>query len=79
MKTVEDLREHLFQTLEGLRNKSITIEEAKAVASVGQVIVNSAKVEAEVMKTTRYRGTGFLPEAAAAPGTPRLVSPMGNK
>ncbi len=79
MKTVEDLREHLFQTLEGLRNKSITIEEARAVAGVAQVIVNSAKVEAEVMKATRHRGSGFIPEIPLQPGQPRLVSPMGTR
>lgn len=76
-KTVEDLREHLFATMAGLRDGTVSVEKAKAIADLGQVIVNSAKVEADVMKATRHRGSGFIPEVPTAPGTPRLVSPMG--
>lgn len=83
MKTVEDLREHLFATLQGLRDGTVTVEKAAAMASVGQVIVNSAKVEADMMKHGAIKqGTGFitaLPEPPPKPGQARLVSPMGNR
>ena len=44
---IEDLRNHLFETLEALKDETapMDIERAKAVASVGQVIVNSAMAE----------------------------------
>lgn len=50
MKTVDDLREHLFATLEGLRAGTIDIERAKAISEVSQTIINSAKVEVEAAR-----------------------------
>lgn len=49
---IEDLRNHLFATLEGLLDKDepLEIDRAKAVADVAQVIVNSAKVEVDYFK-----------------------------
>ena len=42
MKTkVEDLREHLFWALEGLKDGTLSIDSAKAMADIGTVIVNS--------------------------------------
>lgn len=81
MKTVEDLRDHLFATLQGLRDGTISVEKAAAVANVGQVIVNSAKVEADMIKHSGIKGTGFIPTQLPAPrpGEPRLVSPMGTR
>lgn len=61
--TINDLREHLFATLEGLRDKSapMEIDRAKAVAEVAQTIINSAKVEVEHMKVAgNSAGTGFI-------------------
>lgn len=50
--TIETLREHLFFTLEGLRDKTspMEIERAKAISDVAQVIINSAKVEVDAAK-----------------------------
>jgi hypothetical protein len=77
---IEDLRDHLFATLAGLRDteKPMEIERAKAVAEVAKVIVDSAKVECEHMKLTGTNGSGFIPledktEKPAVPGQPRLV------
>lgn len=61
---IEDLRNHLFATLEGLLDKEepIEIDRAKAVADVAQVIVNSAKIEVDFIKATGgNKGTGFIP------------------
>lgn len=69
--TINDLREHLFATLEGLRNKEnpLDIERAKAVSEVAQTIINSAKVEVEHMKISgEVDGTGFI--VAALPASP---------
>lgn len=62
---IEDLRNHLFATLESLQDedKPMDIERAKAIADVAQVIVNSAKVEVDFLRTTgREQGSGFIPE-----------------
>jgi hypothetical protein len=61
---IEDLRNHLFETLEGLKDKDdpMDLARAKAVAEVAKVIVESAKVEVSFLKTTgALQSTGFLP------------------
>jgi len=44
---VEDLRNHLFETIEMLKDKEdpMDIERAKAIAQVAQQIIESAKAE----------------------------------
>lgn len=67
---IEDLRDHLFATLEGLRDKEnpMDLDRAKTIAAVGQTIVNSAKVEVDFMKVAGGSGSGFIPTALPAPG-----------
>lgn len=66
---IEDLRNHLFATLESLQDdeKPMDINRAKAIADVAQVIVNSAKIEVDFIRATgRDGGTGFIPEERIA-------------
>lgn len=73
---IEDLRNHLFATLEALRDEDapMDIERAKAVASVAQVIIDSAKAENEFLKITdATTGSGFIPQAQIE-RFPRLAS-----
>lgn len=60
---IEDLRDHLFETIEMLKSKEIDIETAKVITEVGQVIVNSAKTEVDFMKVVGGigEGSGFIP------------------
>ena len=77
MNTIDDLRTHLFATLDGLRSKTdpMDIDRAKAVAEVAGKVIESAKVECEHMKLTGSQGSGFIPkiDAPQIPGQPRLV------
>jgi hypothetical protein len=60
---IEDLRNHLFATLEALQDeeKPMELGRAKAIAEVAQVIINSAKVEVDFIRVTDHRsGTGFM-------------------
>ena len=60
---IEDLRNHLFETLEMLKDGDIDVERAKAVSGVAQTIINSAKVEIDYLRVTEQRsGTGFIPD-----------------
>ena len=69
---IEDLRNHLFAQLERLNDEESMknplklekeLQKAKAISEIGQVIVNSAKVEADFLKSIdSSKGTGFLPE-----------------
>lgn len=65
---IGDLRDHLFATLEALRDeeKPMEIDRAKAVADVARVIVESAKVEVQMLEATGgISGTGFIPEESS--------------
>lgn len=61
---IDDLRDHLFETLEALRDeeKPMDLDRARTVAEVAKVIVDSAKVEVEFLKVTgAVRSTSFMP------------------
>jgi hypothetical protein len=61
-KNVDDLRNVLFNVIEGVRNGDVSLEKARTVADLSQVIVNSAKMEVEFIKATNGKGkaSGFL-------------------
>jgi len=50
--TIKDLRDHLFETLEMLKDTDapMDLERAKAIVDVSQTIINSAKVEVDLVK-----------------------------
>lgn len=57
-----ELREHLFATIRGLKDKSISIEQAKAISDTAQTIINGAKVEVEYAKVVGAKiNSSFLP------------------
>lgn len=61
---IDDLRNHLFETIEALKDddKPMDIARAAAIADVAKVIVESAKVEVLFLKTTgALKSTDFLP------------------
>jgi hypothetical protein len=49
---ITDLRDHLFETLEALKDtdKPMELERARVISEVAQTIINSAKVEVELVK-----------------------------
>lgn len=50
---MSDLRNHLFETLEQLKDedKPMDLARAKTISDVAQTIINSAKVEVDLLKT----------------------------
>ena len=59
---IEDLRNHLFETLEGLRDKEtpMDVERAKAVSMVASAIIESAKVEFKYAELGRTLKSNFI-------------------
>lgn len=61
---IQDLRDHLFATLEVLQDTEnpMDVDRAKAIADVANVIVSSAKVEVDFIKATggETSGSGFI-------------------
>lgn len=73
---ITSLREELFATLRGLRNKEepLPVEIAHAVVDVARVIVDTARVEVDMAKVTGANpASGFIPlptvKAPEAKGT----------
>lgn len=61
---IEDLRNHLFETLEALKDKEkpMEIDRAKAIAQVAGVIIESAKAETRHLEVIGGgKGSGFIP------------------
>ncbi|HVW08376.1 MAG TPA: hypothetical protein VHC90_07325 [Bryobacteraceae bacterium] len=72
--TIKDLRDHLFETIEALKDpdKPMDIERAAAIADVAQTIINSAKVEVDLVKAvggspSRGNFFGLVEESRALP------------
>ena len=63
---ISELRTHLFDTLKGLKDKSVSPQQAKAVTEVSAQIINTAKVEIDFIKATGAKNIGseFLPSLA---------------
>ena len=58
---INDVRDHLFEVLERLKDGDIDIETAKTMADVSQVIINSAKIEIDFIKATgSTKDSGFI-------------------
>lgn len=74
---IDDLRNHLFATLEALQDKEkpMDLDRAKTIATVAQTVINLAKVECDYIELTGQKGSGFIPyeEVPTKPALPRLV------
>lgn len=76
---IEDLRDHLFATLEALQDEDnpMDLDRAKAISDVAQTVINSAKVEVDFLKSTgAMHGSGFIPEKPRQPQIPARVVRM---
>jgi hypothetical protein len=73
----EDLRNHLFATLEALQDKDnpMDIDRAKAVVDVAKEVINLARVEVDFMRVSgELIDSNFIkpqPRALPEPGAPR--------
>lgn len=70
---MEDLRNHLFETLEALKDKDdpMDISRARAVSEVAGRLIDSAKVEVEYIRATgQSEGSQFMPAPKATPALP---------
>ena len=63
VQKIDDLRTMLFTTLERLLDTENPMDylQARSIANVGRVIVDSAKLEVELMKKFGGVGSGFIP------------------
>lgn len=73
-KSLTNLREALFATLEGVKNGSIDLEKAKAVNEVAKTIVDTAKVEVDYLRVTGGGESEFIDGAIGAANLPNGIT-----
>lgn len=79
---IEDLRDHLFATLEALQDKEepMDLDRAKAISDVAQTVINSAKVEVDFLRVTgEIKDSGFLSNKKPALEPARTPTQIGQK
>jgi len=70
---IDDLRRRLFETIDGVRSGAVSLDQARQISDLSQVIVNSAKVEVEYVKATEAAARSqFLEQPPAPPALPTL-------
>jgi hypothetical protein len=57
---ITDLRDHLFETLEALKDpdKPMDLDRARTISLVAQTIINTAKAEVDMVKAVSARVPG---------------------
>lgn len=70
-QNINDLRKTLFETLQGVKDGSVSVEKAKAVSDLSQNIINTAKVEIDYLKaggkvTSEFIEVGKLKQVGGA-------------
>jgi hypothetical protein len=72
-----DLRNHLFEVIEALKDKEEPMElaRAKAVVEVAQTLINSAKVEVDFLEAVdASAATGFFDTRTIVESGPRRLA-----
>lgn len=59
-RTINDLRDHLFDTIAAVRDGRMSIEQARTIGDLSQVIVNTAKVEIDFARAADRKAVEFL-------------------
>ncbi len=72
-KTIEDLRERLFAAIDGVKAGTTSIEQAKTISDLSQVIVNTAKVEVDYLRATGGGESEFIATAIGASNLPQGI------
>lgn len=60
MNSIDDLRKHLFETLEGIKSGDINVDQAKVMGEISQTIINSAKVEVDYIRANGGGNSNFI-------------------
>lgn len=67
---IEDLRRRLFETIDGVRTGAVTLDQARTISELSQVIVNTAKVEVDYVRATDAASRSPFLEAPRTPALP---------
>lgn len=70
-KSITDLRETLFATLEAVKDGSIDIDKARAVNDIAKTIVDTAKVEVDYLRAAGGGESEFIDGAIGSDNLPK--------
>lgn len=73
-KSISDLREALFATLEGVKAGTVDLDKARTVNEVAKTIVETAKVEVDYLRVTGGGESEFLDGAIGADNLPNGIT-----
>ncbi len=75
---LQDLRDHLFETLEKLKDEEqpMEVERARAVAEVSHAIINTAKLELRWLELKGQEAESEFLAPKQLPCVPKSVTPM---
>lgn len=79
-KTMEDLRDVLFSTLQGIKDGSMDIEKSRAINDISKTLVDTAKVEVDYLRTCGGGESTFIESAVGAKNLPPSLprEPLSN-
>lgn len=69
-KSISDLRETLFATLEAVKSGELDLEKARQINEVAKTIVDTAKVEVDYLRVTGGGESEFISTAIGADNLP---------
>lgn len=72
--TIEDLRRRLFETIDGVKAGTVSVDQAKTISELSQVIVNTAKVEVDYLRATDGGESEFISTAIGAKNLPSGIT-----
>jgi hypothetical protein len=71
-KTLNDLRDTLFATLQAVKDGSLDLDKARVVNEIGKTLVDTAKVEVDYLRTAGGGESTFIDSAIGANNLPEL-------
>lgn len=67
---ISALREHLFAALQGVKDKTLDLDQARAINELGKTLVDTAKVEVDYLKVTGGGESQFIDTAVGDDNLP---------
>lgn len=73
-KKMDDLREVLFATLQGVKDGTVDLDKARAINELGKTLTDTAKVEVDYLRVTGGGESSFIDTAVGAANLPNGIT-----
>jgi hypothetical protein len=73
-KSLTDLRETLFATLEAVKTGAVDLDKARQINEIAKTIVDTAKVEVDYLRVTDGGESAFIDSAIGADNLPNGIT-----